>query len=68
MGKSVTEVGHRTTGPCTTQPFPIIIDPIPNRPELSGCRLVLLDTPGFDATYMMDTETFNLIAKSLEAS
>ncbi|KIM39590.1 hypothetical protein M413DRAFT_193656 [Hebeloma cylindrosporum] len=67
LGQVLTEVGHSTTGPCTKQPFPIIVYPIPKRPDLEGYRLVLLDTPGFDATHIIDGETFNSIARCLES-
>jgi len=67
VGKYVTEVGHGTTS-CTKQPLAIILDPIPNHPELEGFRLVLLDTPGFNDAYEEDIGILKHIATWLKAS
>ena len=67
LGQIATEVGHKSTS-CTKQPLPIIINPIPNRPELRGYRLVLLDTPGFDNTEEEDVEILKRVAEWLKAS
>jgi hypothetical protein len=67
VGEDITNVGHSTTS-CTKHPLPIIIDPIPECPQLSGYRLVLLDTPGFGDTHEQDVEILKRIAKWLEGS
>ncbi|KDR80545.1 hypothetical protein GALMADRAFT_115308 [Galerina marginata CBS 339.88] len=65
--KQLLEVGQRMTS-CTTQPCPVVIDPIPGFPNLEGRRLVLVDTPGFDDTYKEDVDILKSIAKWLENS
>jgi len=65
--KQLLEVGQRMTS-CTSQPRPVVIDPIPGFPNLEGRRLVLVDTPGFDDTYQEDVEILKRIAKWLENS
>jgi predicted GTPase len=45
--------------------LPIFVDPIPNRPELEGYRLVLLDGPGFNDAYQEDEKILKLISEWL---
>jgi len=47
---------------------PVVIDPIPGFPGLKGYRLVLLDTPGFDDTFLDDIEILKRIAAWLAVS
>ncbi|KAJ3516333.1 hypothetical protein NLJ89_g1186 [Agrocybe chaxingu] len=68
LGTEMTRVGHGTTS-CTSQPLPIVIDNLlPGNPHLRNCRLVLLDTPGFDDTHQEDVEILKRIARWLENS
>ena len=60
-------VGYNTT-PCTTQLASAVIDPTPRHPRLSGCRVVILDTPGFDENFKDDKEILQRIAEWLEKS
>ena len=55
----------------TTDICPVVIDPIPaipGFPQLAGHRLILVDTPGFDDTFVDDVEILKRIAKWLAAS
>lgn len=61
------KVGHDIDS-CTTDLSPVIFDPIPGFPGLKGYRLVLLDTPGFDDTFVDDVEILRRIAAWLAAS
>jgi GTP-binding protein EngB required for normal cell division len=67
LGEERMLVGHELTS-CTIQPQAITINPIPRHSRLKGYRLVLVDTPGFDDTYMGDAEILGRIAKWLETS
>ncbi|KAJ3516334.1 hypothetical protein NLJ89_g1187 [Agrocybe chaxingu] len=55
------KVGHGVH-PCTTGISRVVIDPVPDSPELKNFRLVLLDTPGFDSTLEDDLGTAKLIS------
>ena len=61
------EIGENTTS-CTTEPCPAYVIPIPSFPKLKGHRLVLLDTPGFNDTYVDDVDTLKRIAEWLAES
>jgi len=61
------KVGDRTTS-CTTKPCPAYVIPIPHFPNLKGYRVVLLDTPGFDDTFVDDVEVLRGIANWLAES
>jgi len=60
-------VGHDVDS-CTTDVFPVVVDPIPGFPGLKGYRLVLLDTPGFGDTFVDDFKILKQIAIWLAAS
>jgi hypothetical protein len=60
-------VGHGITS-CTSKLEYAIVDPIPNHPALSGHRLVIVDTPGFDDTYEDDLEILRRISVWLASS
>ena len=64
MGRNVVEVSHRLHS-CTTKIEPVIMDPHPNDPSR---RLIFVDTPGFDDTYIDDTEILRLISVWLALS
>jgi len=62
------KVGGDTTS-CTTKPCPAYVDiPIPRLAKLEGHRLVLLDTPGFDDTFVEDVAILKGIAEWLADS
>ncbi|CAA7262283.1 unnamed protein product [Cyclocybe aegerita] len=68
LGREMTKAGHGTTS-CTSDPLPIVLDnPFPGDPHFRRCRLVLLDTPGFDDTHHEDVEILRRIARWLEKS
>jgi GTPase Era involved in 16S rRNA processing len=48
LGTRTMKVGH-TLDPCTTN-IQYAIHDIPNRPDLNGRRIVIVDTPGFHDT------------------
>ena len=55
----------------STDMCPVVIDPIPaipGFPQLAGHRLILVDTPGFDDTFVDDVVILKRIAKWLAAS
>jgi len=52
----------------TIKPCPAYVIPIPGFPKLEGHRLVLLDTPGFDDTYVDDVDILKQIAEWLAES
>ena len=54
------QVGHDLKS-CTPTLQHSFID-IPNRPALGDSRLVIVDTPGFDDTYIDDQEILRRIA------
>ena len=60
-------VGHDIDS-CTKDIFRVVVDPIPGFPGLKGCRLILLDTPGFDDTLVDDVMILKRIAAWLAAS
>ena len=51
------KVGHDLNS-CTTELHPVVI----TYPQPGGQRLVMVDTPGFDDTYMPDSEILRRIA------
>ena len=57
-------VGHGLSS-CTAEIQPVIMDPHPNDPSR---RLIFVDTPGFDDTYIDDTEILRRIADWLALS
>jgi len=67
LGQESMLVGHNLTS-CTLQLQTVTIDPSLRHPRLKGYRLVLVDTPGFDDTYVEDAEILGRIAKWLETS
>ncbi|KIM39588.1 hypothetical protein M413DRAFT_193634 [Hebeloma cylindrosporum] len=67
LGSERMEVGHDIDS-CTADLFRVVIDPIPGFPDLRDHRLVLLDTPGFDDTFVDDVEILKRIATWLAAS
>jgi hypothetical protein len=60
-------VGHDMTS-CTSKLEYAVIDPIPNHPHLKDHRVVIVDTPGFDDTYVDDVEILRRIAVWLASS
>jgi hypothetical protein len=70
LNKDRLQVGHSVNS-STTDICPVVIDPIPaipGLPQLTGHRLILVDTPGFDDTFVDDVEILKRIAKWLAAS
>jgi len=59
-------VGHGLKS-CTAQ-IDAHVMAIPGRQRLSGCRMVIVDTPGFDDTYEEDAEVLRRIAVWLASS
>lgn len=59
-GGEVARVGHKLVS-CTQVLHAHIIEGHPH-PSLRGRRLVLVDTPGFDDTYVDDSEILRKIA------
>ncbi|KAF9484398.1 hypothetical protein BDN70DRAFT_849974 [Pholiota conissans] len=68
LGEGTVPVGHRLVS-CTEQLKPIIVKP-GDHPSLRGLsgRLVIVDTPGFDDTYVEDAEILRRISVWLAAS
>ena len=64
MGQNVAEVGHGLRSR-TTEIQPVIMDPHPNDPSR---RLIFVDTPGFDDTFIDDTEILRRISVWLALS
>ena len=64
MGRNVVEVSHKLRS-CTAEIEPVIMDPHPNDPSR---RLIFVDTPGFDDTYIDDAEILRRIAAWLALS
>lgn len=62
-------VGHKLSS-CTAQLDYAVVDPkfIHYPKSLEGCRVVMVDTPGFDDTYEGDAEILKRIAEWLEKS
>jgi len=70
LNKDGLQVGHRVNS-STTNICPVVIDPIPaipGFPQLAGRRLILVDIPGFDDTFVDEVEILKRIAKWLAAS
>jgi hypothetical protein len=57
-------VGHDVTSCTSTLQFAILDNP----PLLVGHRVIIVDTPGFDDTYVDDVETLRRIAVWLASS
>ena len=66
MGKNTVIVGHDLKS-CTAQLTPVIWS-IDKPAHVQGKRLILVDTPGFDDTYMSDSEILRRIALWLASS
>ena len=62
-GEGVVMVGHDLKS-CTTEIKPVII----RHPTELNRRIILVDTPGFDGTYVDDAEILKLIAVWLAQS
>jgi hypothetical protein len=62
-------VGHDTLS-CTSKLIAATVDSsnLSAQPSLSGRRVVLVDTPGFDDTYHDDSEILKRIAEWLKLS
>jgi len=58
------KVGHHLKS-CTAELQPVVITSS-QYPELGKQRLVIVDTPGFDDTYVSDSEILHRIALWLE--
>ena len=62
-GEDVVVVGHSLNS-CTTENKPVIIQ----HPTEENRRIILVDTPGFDDTYINDVEILKSIADWLARS
>lgn len=63
-GRNAVVVSHKLRS-CTAKIQPVIMDPHPTDPSR---RLILVDTPGFDDTFVDDAEILRLIAAWLALS
>lgn len=61
------EVGHDLHSMTSTITY-AVINEIPDRPDLEGRRIVILDTPGFNDNYTEDGEILKRIAVWLTSS
>ena len=61
------EVGHGLTS-CTANLEPVLLDPSDGFPKLKNYRVVIVDTPGFNHTYVEDDEILRRIENWLTAS
>jgi nanoRNase/pAp phosphatase (c-di-AMP/oligoRNAs hydrolase) len=61
------QVGHDLRS-CTSNLQYVIIPEIPSYPLFKDRRIVIVDTPGFDDTYMEDSEILRRIAIWLASS
>ena len=61
------KVGHATTS-CTANLQPVVLDPGEKFPSLKNYRVVMVDTPGFDDTFVGDVEILRRIADWLTVS
>jgi hypothetical protein len=60
-------VGHGLNSSTPVLQHAFVYD-IPDRPNLKGRRVVMVDTPGFDDTYTEDAEILRKIAVWLASS
>ncbi|KAJ3516327.1 hypothetical protein NLJ89_g1189 [Agrocybe chaxingu] len=67
LGKDQLQVGHSVNS-STIQIAPVVIDLTSCFSDLAGSRLILVDTPGFDDTFVDDVEILKRIANWLAAS
>ena len=67
LGEERTRVGHATTS-CTANLQPVVFDPGDRFPSLKNYRVVIVDTPGFDDTFVGDVEILRRIADWLTVS
>ncbi|KAF8064986.1 P-loop containing nucleoside triphosphate hydrolase protein [Lyophyllum atratum] len=68
LGADRMPVGHKLTS-CTSQLEYAVIESVESPyPALKGCRVIIVDTPGFDDTYEGDAEILQRIATWLEES
>jgi len=61
------KVGHQLSS-CTLEIETVVIDPSDRFPNLKNYRIVIVDTPGFDDTFMSDVETLRRITNWLTAT
>jgi len=61
------KVGHQLSS-CTPEVEPAVIDPSGRFPSLKNYRIVIVDTPGFDDTFVSDVEILRRITNWLTAS
>jgi len=67
LGEDRMKVGHATTS-CTAHLQPAVLDPSKKFPSLKNYRVVIVDTPGFDDTFVGDVEILRRIADWLTVS
>jgi hypothetical protein len=67
LGEPRMNVGHALKS-CTSSLQHEFIPYAGDRPHLKGCRIVIVDTPGFDDTYTDDKEILRRIAVWLASS
>ena len=60
-------VGHMLTS-CTAHLEPVVVDPGQRFPSLKNYRVIIVDTPGFDDTFVGDVEILKRIATWLTTS
>ena len=60
-------VGHKLTS-CTPNLEPVVVDPGQMFPSLKNYRVIIVDTPGFDDTFVGDVEVLKRIATWLTTS
>jgi len=60
-------VGHKST-PCTANLEPVVVDPGQMFPSLKNYRVIIVDTPSFDDTFVGDVEILKRIATWLATS
>ncbi|KAF9004212.1 P-loop containing nucleoside triphosphate hydrolase protein, partial [Cyathus striatus] len=65
--KNVVEVGHELNS-CTATISHVVLDGLPGYPTLQNRRLIIVDTPGFDDTYVDDAEILRRISVWLATS
>jgi len=61
------KVGHMLTS-CTAHLEPVVVNPGDKYPSLKNNRVIIVDTPGFDDTYVGDVEILKRIATWLATS
>ncbi|CAA7262287.1 unnamed protein product [Cyclocybe aegerita] len=67
LGKDQLQVGHSVNS-STVQLAPVVVDLAAHSSEPAESRLILVDTPGFDDTFVDDVEILRQIANWLAAS